>query len=73
MLTSARISHELAYQTLACVIEAGYHRLDVLKKGTWTERTELLTKGGYTRYREKTATALGKLAKFIDERYGKLL
>ena len=72
MLTSARISHELAYQTLQCLIEAGYQDVEKLKKSTWQERTEVLTKGGYTRYREKTATALGELADLIEKRYGVL-
>lgn len=72
MLTSARISHELAYKSLQCMIEAGYQDIETLKKSTWQERTEVLTKGGYTRYREKTATALGELAAFIEKEYGTL-
>ena len=70
MLTSARISHELAYKSVRCLVEAGYHNLETLRKSTWDERTEVLTKGGYTRYREKTATALGELAEFVEEKYG---
>ena len=72
MLTSARISHKLAYQSLQCLIEAGYHEIERLKKSTWQERTEVLTKGGYTRYREKTATALGELADLVEKKYGVL-
>ena len=72
MLSSARISHELAYKSLQCLIEAGYHDIETLKKSTWQERTGVLTKGGYTRYREKTATALGELADFIEKEYGVL-
>ena len=72
MLSSARISHELAYKSLQCLIEAGYQNIETLKKSTWEERTEVLTRGGYTRYREKTATALGELADFIVEQYGML-
>ena len=72
MLTSARISHELAYRSVQCLIEAGYQDIEVLKKSTWQERTEVLTKGGYTRYREKTATALGELAELIEKKYGAL-
>jgi len=72
MLTSARINHELAYKSLQCLIESGYHDLETLKKSTWDERTKVLTKGGYTRYREKTATALGELAKLVEKKYGML-
>ena len=70
MLTSARISHELAYRSVTYLLEAGYHDHEKLKQSTWEERTEVLTKGGYTRYREKTATGLGELAEFVDTRYG---
>ena len=72
MLTSARISHELAYRSVQCLIEAGYQDIEVLRKSTWQERTEILTNGGYTRYREKTATALGELAELIEKKYGAL-
>ena len=72
MLSSARISHEIAYKSLQCLIEAGYQHIETLKKSTWEERTEVLTRGGYTRYREKTATALGELADFIVKEYGML-
>lgn len=69
MLTSARISHQLAYKSVKAVIDAGYHNLETLKKSTWEERTKVLTEGGYTRYREKTATALGELTDFIEREY----
>ncbi|KAL8962765.1 MAG: hypothetical protein Q9193_000884 [Seirophora villosa] len=70
MLTSARISHDLAFKSVKCLVEAGYHDIATLSKSTWEERTEVLTKGGYTRYREKTATGLGELADFVKEKYG---
>lgn len=73
MLTSARISHELAYKSVACLIEAGYHDVETLSKSTWEERTKILTRGGYTRYREKTATALGELAEGVRGEYGMFL
>ncbi|KAL9073823.1 MAG: hypothetical protein Q9161_002655 [Pseudevernia consocians] len=72
MLSSARVSHELASMSLQCLIEAGYHDIETLEKSTWQERTGVLTKGGYTRYREKTATALGEWADLIEKRYGVL-
>lgn len=69
MLTSARISNGLAAKSVRCLIEANYHNLETLKKSSWDERTEVLTKGGYTRYREKTATGLGELAEFLSSKY----
>ena len=70
MLTSARISHELAARSVSCLIDAGYHDIHTLKNSSWEERTEALTKGGYTHYREKTATMLGELADLVLEKYG---
>jgi hypothetical protein len=70
MLTSARISHQLAARSVRCLIEAGYHDIKTLKNSSWEERTEVLTKGGYTHYREKTATMLGELADLVLDKYG---
>ncbi|KAI4273020.1 MAG: hypothetical protein LQ337_004916 [Flavoplaca oasis] len=69
MLTSARISHELAFKSVKCLIEAGYQDIKTLTGSTWEERTDVLTRGGYTRYREKTSTALGDLAQLVVEKY----
>jgi len=41
MLTSARISYELAYKSVKCLIEAEYHDFHMLKKSGWVERTEI--------------------------------
>ena len=69
LLTSARISNSVAIKTLHCCIEANYHDLPSLEKSTWDDRTAVLTQGGYTRYREKTATQLGDLAKLLRDKY----
>lgn len=69
MLTSTRISHQLAAKTVRTVIEAGYCDLLTLEKSTWEERTEVLTEGGYTHYREKTATQFGDLASWLRQNY----
>lgn len=69
MLTSTRISHQLAAKTIRTVIQAGYADLQKLEKSSWEERTEVLTEGGYTRYREKTATQLGDLAVWLRDKY----
>jgi hypothetical protein len=73
ILTSTRISHQTAGRTLSTVIEAGYADLNKLEKSSWEERTEVLTEGGYTHYREKTATQLDDLAQWLrDEHDGDL-
>ncbi|OAP63478.1 hypothetical protein AYL99_02705 [Fonsecaea erecta] len=69
ILSSTRVSHSIAAKTTALVIKAGYHKLDVLKKSSWEERTQVLTEGGYTHYREKTATFMGQLAERVEEKY----
>ena len=51
------------------VIGAGYADLEKLEKSSWEERTEVLTEGGYTHYREKTATELGELAQLVRHKY----
>ena len=48
LLSSARISHDIAATTLKCLIEAGYHDIKALSQSTWQRRTEILTEGGYT-------------------------
>lgn len=65
LLSSTRISHAIASKTLHLVIEAGYADLETLEKSTWEERTEVLTDGGYTHYREKMATELGEAAEWV--------
>ncbi|KAK5943315.1 hypothetical protein PMZ80_004322 [Knufia obscura] len=68
-LSSTRISHTLAAKTVRTVIDAGYANLSTLEKDTWERRTEILTEGGYTHYREKTATQLGELAALLRSEY----
>lgn len=70
MLTCGRISHELAYKSVKCLLEAGFQDADKLQNSPSQGRTKTLTKGGYTRYREKTATALGELADLVKNIYG---
>jgi len=69
MMSSTRIYHQIAQTTLQELVDAKYHDLNVLKSSTWEQRCEVLTKGGYTHYREKTSTALGQLAELIADKY----
>lgn len=68
-LTPARISHQIAKKSVEALLQAGYQDFETLRKSSWGEKTEVLTKGGYTRYREKTATQLGELVEFLEEKY----
>ncbi|KAK4542239.1 hypothetical protein LTR36_006892 [Oleoguttula mirabilis] len=69
MLTTTRISQQIAAKTVRTVIAAGYADLQTLEKSSWEERTKVLTDGGYTHYREKTATQLGDLAELVRGKY----
>lgn len=70
LLSSTRISHDIAARAVRLLVQAGYHELPALKASTWQQRTEVLTEGGYAHYREKTATELGELAALIEDKYG---
>lgn len=73
LLSSTRISHQIASKTLACLVEENYQDLRVLGSTSWQARTEVLTRGGYVHYREKTATYLGDLCELMSEKFGKHL
>lgn len=70
MIKSKPISHNLSQKTVNHLIESGYHHIDKLHNSTWEERTMVLKDGGYSRYREVTATNLGNLADFVMSEYG---
>lgn len=71
LLSSTRISHDIARTTLDTLLDAKYNDLKTLHQTSWDERTELLTKGGYTRYRERMANFLGDLLDLMEKKYGK--
>lgn len=70
MLKSTRISHNLAEQTSMKVFAAGYYDIEILSNTSWDDRVQVLSEGGYNRYREITATKLGDLATLVNEKYG---
>ena len=73
LLFSARISHNIAIESAKLLVKEGWNDVKRLKESTWERRTEVLTEGGYTHYREKTATMLGDLSQLLVEKYGKSL
>lgn len=73
LVASARISHTIAARTLQALLKARYHDMDVLRATSWDQRVQVFIKGGYTRYREKTATYLGDLIELMADEYGECL
>jgi len=71
LLSSTRISHNIAIHTLECLLDAGYNDIDVLRHTSWAARVNLLDSGGYVRYDEKTARYLGELRKLLTHKYGR--
>jgi hypothetical protein len=70
ILSSTRISHRIAHETLKSLVDEGYQDIRVLNNTSWEQRTEVLSRGGYTHYRERTATYLGDLGRHIRDNLG---
>ncbi|MGH3414609.1 MAG: endonuclease [Marmoricola sp.] len=66
-LSSARISADIAAASAREVFRAGWRTPRRLRQATWQERVDALGRGGYRRYDESTATALGGLADQVLE------
>ncbi|KAL1869995.1 hypothetical protein VTK73DRAFT_2838 [Phialemonium thermophilum] len=69
LLSSARISHNIAAKTVSCLLDEGYHDVETLGRDTWEQKTRVLRRGGYVRYDEKTATYLEELVSLIKDTY----
>lgn len=72
MLKSTRISHLIAQRASNRLFKAGYHDIKVLSSASWDDKVQVLSEGGYNRYRETAATKLGDLAHLVNEKYGSL-
>lgn len=70
LLKSTRISHNIANETMKVLVEEGYQDVKVLQATSWEERREVLERGGYSHYKEKTSTQLGDLAEWVINKYG---
>ncbi|MGF1496551.1 MAG: hypothetical protein ACFB8W_06955 [Elainellaceae cyanobacterium] len=69
MLFSARINQTIATQSMQALRDRGWKSADRMAASTWEERVEALTEGGYTRYRERTATMLGDTVERLMQEY----
>ncbi|OAA54552.1 hypothetical protein SPI_08798 [Niveomyces insectorum RCEF 264] len=70
LLSSARVSHEIAIKALACLLDEHYQDLETLRQASWDRKTQVLTQGGYARYRERAANFFDELVELLEDKYG---
>ena len=67
MLSSARISSDIAVSSARELFAAGWRTPEKLRDASWQERVDALVRGGYRRYDESTSTQLENLATHVLE------
>jgi endonuclease III len=70
VLLGARISSEIAQRTYREFERAGLVSPQAILKAGWRRLVDVLDRGGYARYDEKTATKLLAICKAVIDRYG---
>ncbi|HZE04073.1 MAG TPA: hypothetical protein VE127_02545 [Solirubrobacteraceae bacterium] len=70
VLYSARIGSQIATEAAQNLQSRGWRTAHAMADSSWEERVTALNEAGYARYQERTATMLGDLAEFINDRYG---
>lgn len=70
MLSSARISADVAVHAARELFEAGWRTPEKMRAATWQHRVDALGRGGYRRYDESTSTKLEELSAMVLEEYG---
>lgn len=69
LLSSARISADLAVSAARELFTAGWRTPQKMRDATWQQRVDALGRGGYARYDESTSTKLQENAVFLLEEY----
>jgi hypothetical protein len=67
MLSSTRISSDIAVTTARELFDAGWRTPQGMREATWQQRVDALGRGGYRRYDESTSTKLEKGATWLIE------
>jgi hypothetical protein len=70
MLSSTRISADIAVTTARELFRTGWRTPEKMRRATWQHRVDALGRGGYRRYDESTSTALEEGAVFLQREYG---
>ena len=70
LMLSARIGTSTAIASSKALRARGQHKIDaILGDVTWDDLVKTLTEGGYTHYRENTATYITEAAELVRDRY----
>jgi endonuclease III len=70
MLSSTRISADIAVRAARELFEAGWRTPERMLDSTWQQRVDALGRGSYRRYDESTATKLEELSRMVLDEYG---
>src|SRR4051812_20966356 len=70
LLSSARISAEIAVSSTRELFAAGWRTPKKMRSANWQQRVDALVRGGYRRYDESTSTQLEKNAEYVLSEYG---
>lgn len=70
MLSSTRISADVAVAAARELFAAGWRTPQRMRDATWQERVDALGRGGYRRYDESTSTKLEQLSQQVLEEHG---
>ncbi len=70
VLSSARISADLAVDAAKELFAAGWTTPQKMREATWQERVDALGRASYTRYDESTSTKLEEGAAWLVDTYG---
>lgn len=70
MLSSTRISADIAVKAARELFEAGWRTPEKMLESTWQQRVDALGRGSYRRYDESTATKLDELSRMVLDEYG---
>ena len=69
MLSSARISADIAVAAARELFTAGWRTPQKMRDATWQQRVDALGRGHYVRYDESTSTKLGELSQSVIDEY----
>ena len=70
MLSSTRISADIAVAAARELFKAGWRTPQRMRHATWQQRVDALGRGGYRRYDESTSTKLEQLSDQVLDEYG---